>query len=82
LRREARPLTTVRPQCGGACPALDSLETIQLWHACTATHIPILDADHRPTGVLNACDLLEVLLEEVENEEALLRGDVMGMGYH
>jgi len=32
--------------------------------------------------VLNACDLLEVLLEEVENEEALLRGDVMGMGYH
>jgi CBS domain-containing protein len=44
-------------------------------------NIPIIDADHRPTGVLNARDLLEVLLGEVENEEALLRDYVMGIGY-
>jgi hypothetical protein len=31
--------------------------------------------------VLNARDLLEVLLGDAENEEALLRDYVMGIGY-
>lgn len=44
-------------------------------------NIPIIDADFRPVGVLNARDTLEVLLGEVENEEALLRDYVMGVGY-
>lgn len=44
-------------------------------------NIPIIEADRRPAGVLNARDLLEVLLGDAENEEALLRDYVMGIGY-
>jgi len=32
--------------------------------------------------VLNARDALQALLEEVENEESLLRDYVMGIGFH
>jgi CBS domain-containing protein len=45
-------------------------------------NIPIIDSELRPIGVLNARDVLEVLLGEVENEEALLRDYVMSVGYH
>lgn len=45
-------------------------------------NIPITDPDSRPMGVLNARDALEVLLEEVENDESLLRDYVMGIGFH
>lgn len=45
-------------------------------------NIPIIDPRTRPVGVLNARDALDVLLGEVENEEALLRDYVMGIGYH
>jgi CBS domain-containing protein len=45
-------------------------------------NVPITDRDSRPVGVLNARDALQVLLEEVENEELLLRDYVMGIGYH
>ena len=45
-------------------------------------NIPITDQDSRPVGVLNARDALQVLLEEVENEESLLRDHVMCVGYH
>lgn len=45
-------------------------------------NIPIVDSSLKPTGVLNARDALDALLDEVENEEALLRDYVMGIGYH
>ena len=45
-------------------------------------NIPIDDQDSRPVGVLNARDALQALLEEVENEESLLRDYVMGIGFH
>ena len=45
-------------------------------------NIPVVDQDSRPIGVLNARDALEVLLEEVEYEELLLREYVMCVGYH
>jgi CBS domain-containing protein len=45
-------------------------------------NIPVVDQDSRPIGVLNARDALEVLLEEVEYEEVLLREYVMCVGYH
>ena len=45
-------------------------------------NVPITDQDSRPVGVLNARDALQVLLEEVENEELLLRDYVMCVGYH
>ena len=44
-------------------------------------HIPIVDQESRPCGVLNARDALQALLEEVKDEESLLRDYVMGIGY-
>jgi CBS domain-containing protein len=43
--------------------------------------VPVLDQNARPVGVLNARDLLEALLEEVEHEEVLLRDYVMSIGH-
>jgi CBS domain-containing protein len=44
-------------------------------------NIPIVDEDLRPMGVLHARDILQVLLEESEDEESMLRDYVMGIGY-
>ena len=44
-------------------------------------HVPIVDDDLKPLGVLNARDALLVLLEGSEYEEGLLRDYVMGIGY-
>ena len=45
-------------------------------------HVPIVDEDFRPLGVINARDALLVLLDGSEHEGALLRDYVMGIGYH
>jgi CBS domain-containing protein len=45
-------------------------------------NVVIADAEGRPLGILNARDALGVLLQEVKNEESLLRDYVMGVGYH
>ena len=45
-------------------------------------HIPIVDQDSRPAGVLNVRDALQVLLEEVEYDRSFIRDYVMGIGYH
>jgi predicted transcriptional regulator len=44
-------------------------------------NIPVADQDTRPLGVLNARDVLQVLLQEVQDEESLLRDYVMSVGY-
>jgi CBS domain-containing protein len=44
-------------------------------------HIPVIDQDSRPSGVVNARDALQALLSEVKDEELLLRAYVMGVGY-
>jgi CBS domain-containing protein len=44
-------------------------------------NIPVVETDSRPIGVLNARDALEVLLEDAEYEEELLRDYVMCVGY-
>jgi CBS domain-containing protein len=44
-------------------------------------NIPVVDRDLRPQGVLNARDMLQVLLRESENEEAIMRDYLMGIGY-
>ncbi|MEO8925424.1 MAG: CBS domain-containing protein [Caldimonas sp.] len=44
-------------------------------------NVPIIGADDRPVGVLNARDALGVLMQEVKDEESLLRDYVMGVGY-
>ena len=44
-------------------------------------NIPVAARDSYPLGVLNARDILQVLLQESEDEEAMLRDYVMGIGY-
>lgn len=44
-------------------------------------HIPVADREQRPIGVLNARQAVQALLEEVGNEEEILRDYVMGVGY-
>jgi CBS domain-containing protein len=44
-------------------------------------HIPVVDQDLKPRGVLNARDALFALLEGVEHDDSLLRDYVMGIGY-
>ena len=44
-------------------------------------NIPIVDAESHPIGMLNARDALQLLLEEVQDEELLLRDYVMSAGY-
>lgn len=45
-------------------------------------NVPVTDEESRPVGVLNARDVLQALLREVQNEESLLRDYVMTVGYH
>ena len=44
-------------------------------------NIPVVDQDSRPLGVLHARDILQILLEESQDEESILRDYVMGIGY-
>jgi CBS domain-containing protein len=44
-------------------------------------HVPVVDEESRPLGLLHARDILQVLLRESESEDALLRDYVMGVGY-
>jgi CBS domain-containing protein len=45
-------------------------------------NVPVVDARSYPVGLLNARDVLQVLLQETEYEEALLPDYVMCVGYH
>jgi CBS domain-containing protein len=44
-------------------------------------HVLLVDADNKLLGVVNARDGLRALLAAGNHEEALLRNDVMGIGY-
>jgi CBS domain-containing protein len=48
---------------------------------CRLKNLPIMDRDSRPFGMLNARDALEGLVQDVENEKALLLDYVMRVGY-
>lgn len=52
-----------------------------LMKARNVLHVPIVNEDRRPLGVLNARDALQALMSEVEHEESLLRDYVLGIGY-
>jgi CBS domain-containing protein len=45
-------------------------------------HMPIIDAQAYPLGILNALDTLNSLLTDATNETELLRDYVMSIGYH
>jgi CBS domain-containing protein len=44
-------------------------------------HVPVVDGDAKPLGVVNARDALRTLLLDEQYEETLLRNYVMGVGY-
>ena len=44
-------------------------------------NLPITNNEGRPIGMLNARDVLQQLLDEADDEEALLRDYVMGVRY-
>jgi len=44
-------------------------------------HIPVVDQDLKPLGVINAREALLALLRDAEHDESLLRDYVMGVGY-
>ncbi len=64
--------------CGTADPLS---EVLAMMHNHGLIHAPIVDANNKPLGVLNARDGLRALLAAGNHEEALLRNYVMGVGY-
>lgn len=64
------------------CRTGDSLE--DLWarmNERALKNVPFVDQDFHPVGILNARDMLQALLKESTNEEAMMRDYVMGVGY-
>lgn len=64
------------------CHPADDLEAI--WGRMKQhglKNFPVIDEERWPLGVLNARDALDMLLQEAEDEEALLRDYVVGIGY-
>ena len=65
-----------------SCGSVDSLQDIwSTMNARALQRIPIVDRRGKPIGIAYARDTLQNLLGEAENEEALLRDYVMGVGY-
>lgn len=65
------------------CCAADGLsDVLAMMQAKGLVHVPVVDADGAPLGVVNARDALRELMLEGLYEEALLRDYVMGVGYH
>lgn len=55
-----------------------------LWDTMSARavrSVPVVDSFGRPQGVVHARDLARALLNEVDEEELLLRDYVLGIGY-
>jgi len=64
------------------CAPGDTLsDVLALMHTRGLIHVPVVDTDKRPLGVINARDGLRTLLAAGNHEEALLRNYVMGVGY-
>ena len=64
------------------CSATDCLpDVLSMMQTRGFVHVPVVDAQRKPSGVLNARDALRELWAEGQYEEALLRDYVMGVGY-
>jgi CBS domain-containing protein len=44
-------------------------------------HVPVIDAQSRPVGVMEARDALRALIGDASHEILLLRDYIMGVGY-
>lgn len=64
------------------CSGADCLpDVLSMMQACGFVHVPVVDAERKPSGVVNAREALRELWAEGQYEEALLRDYVMGVGY-
>jgi CBS domain-containing protein len=83
--RESEPATAASTVMTGAVVSCRPGELLQdvltTMKERRLKNVPVLDQDSRPIGVLNARDVLEALLKEVEHEETLLRDYVMSVGH-
>ena len=64
------------------CRPTDSLNVV--WNRMKERglkNVPVVDDVSRPLGLLHARDILQVLLSDAEDTEALLQDYVMGVGY-
>jgi CBS domain-containing protein len=65
-----------------ACRAYQTLQSVwELMGARRVRCLPVLDNDQRPHDVVHARDVARAPLDEVANEELLLRDYVLGIGY-
>jgi CBS domain-containing protein len=72
----------VMTQDFSTCKLEDPLsDVLTMMHARGLIHVLLVGPDRRPLGVLNARDGLRALLAAGNQEEALLRNYVMGIGY-
>ena len=66
-----------------ACRPTDLLhDVLTTMQARGLVHMPVLDADQRPVGVVNARDALRALVAQGNYEQSQLFDYVMGVGYH
>ena len=56
-------------------------DVMKMMDQCGFVHLPVVDADNKPVGVVNARDALKVMVSAGKYEESLLRDYVMGVGY-
>lgn len=64
------------------CRPTDSLlDVLSMMEKRGFVHIPVVDENSKPSGVVNARDALRALMAEGEYEASLLRDYVMGIGY-
>lgn len=64
------------------CSLDDSLDSVwEVMKQKNFIHLPVVDDQKKPVGVLSARTVLHMLLNEVEHQESLMRDYVMGLGY-
>ena len=64
------------------CRPTDSLpDVLSMMEKRGFIHIPVVDENFKPWGVVNARDALRALMAEGKYEASLLRDYVMGIGY-
>ncbi len=62
-------------------PTDDLADVLAMMQARGFVHVPVVDQQAVPLGVINARDALRELLTQEQYEESLMRDYVMGIGY-
>lgn len=76
--RAADAMTREVIHCG-PCDGLE--EALRVMREHSLVHMPIIDAEARPVGVMEARDALGALMGHASQELSLMRDYIMGAGY-